>query len=59
MRAGFAKVYKSFEDFEREELDKVGSLSSNIDEMLGEWFVEDLDFSAGDTRKSRGRDNDD
>ena len=54
MRAAFPKVYRSFAEFEKEELHKLDSLGS-FDEMLDEMFVGELDFGDGDGRKSRRR----
>ena len=44
MRAAFPKVYQSFEEFEREELRKLDTLSTTIDDMLDDMFAEELDF---------------
>jgi hypothetical protein len=44
MRAAIPRIYKSFEEFEREELRKLDSLGGSIDEMLDEVFAEELDF---------------
>jgi hypothetical protein len=56
MRAYFPKVYRSFEDFEREELRQRGTFHASIDEMLDDMFGEELDFEAGSSRRSRDRD---
>lgn len=40
----FPKVYRSFEEFERDELRKLDGLHVSIDEMLDEMFAEELDF---------------
>lgn len=45
MRTGFPRVYKSFADFEKEELEKL-DMTSSIDDMLGEMFTSELDPSA-------------
>ena len=52
---GFAapKVYRSFEEFERDELHKLDGLHVSIDEMLDEMFADELDFEAD----ARGRRN--
>jgi hypothetical protein len=42
MRA--ARVYRSFEEFEREELRAPDRLDSTIDEMLDQMFADGLDF---------------
>lgn len=44
MRAGIPRIYKSFEDFEREELRKLDSLGGQVDDMLDDMFAEELDF---------------
>ncbi len=52
MRAFAApKVYRSFEEFERDELRKLDGLHVSIDEMLDEMFADELDFEAGDKRR--------
>jgi len=51
MRA--AKVYRSFEEFEREELRTLDKLHTTIDDMLDELFSDELDFEPGAGRKSR------
>jgi hypothetical protein len=58
MRTGFPRVYRSFEEFEREELHKL-DLAGNFDEMLGEMFAEELDFDADTVRRSRRKDEGD
>ncbi len=54
---GFAapKVYRSFEEFERDELRKLDGVHVSIDEMLDEMFADELDF---DDNKSSKRDDD-
>lgn len=50
----FPKVYRSFEEFERDELRKLDGLHVSIDEMLDDMFGEELDFEAnGGGRKSK------
>jgi len=58
MRAAMPRIYKSFQDFERDELRKLDSLSGSIDDMLDEMFAEELDFDAGAVKKSKTRDYD-
>ena len=58
MRQAFPRVYRSFEEFEREELHKL-DLSASFDDMLGEMFAEELDFDEATVKKSRRRDEDD
>ena len=54
----FAKVYRSFEEFEREELRQLDTLSTSIDEMLDGILMDELNFDEGSVRKSRARDVD-
>lgn len=56
---GFAapKIYRSFEEFERDELRKLDGLHMSIDEMLDEMFADELDFEA-DARRKRGEEED-
>ena len=51
--SGAARVYQSFQEFEKEELQKFDGFSSAIDGMLDDMAVEELDFSAGDDKKPR------
>jgi hypothetical protein len=51
-------VYRSFEEFEREELRRApGGLSGSIDELLDGMFAEELDFDFGSGGRRR-RDED-
>jgi hypothetical protein len=43
----FPKVYRSFEEFERDELRKLDGLHVSIDDMLDEMFADELDFEPG------------
>jgi hypothetical protein len=47
------KVYRSFEEFERDELRKLDGLHTSIDDMLDEMFADELDFEPGDKKSSR------
>jgi hypothetical protein len=49
MRA--ARIYRSYEDFERDELRNADRLQLTLDEMLDEMFAEELDFDPGVSRK--------
>ncbi len=48
-----ARVYRSYEEFEREELRSSEKLDTTIDDMLDELFREEQDFDA----PGRGRRN--
>jgi hypothetical protein len=52
----FPKVYRSFEEFERDELRKLDGLHASIDDMLDEMFADELDFEPGSRKK--GEDDD-
>jgi hypothetical protein len=41
------KVYRSFEEFERDELRKLDGIHVSIDDMLDEMFADELDFEPG------------
>jgi hypothetical protein len=50
------RVYGSFHEFERDELRKLDSLHTTVDDMLEENFSEDLElFGSDEPRKKRGR----
>jgi len=57
MRNGFPRVYRSFEEFEREELHRL-DMSAAIDDMLDEMFAEELELEPGAAKKSRRREDD-
>jgi len=50
------KVYRSFEEFERDELRKLDGLHVSIDEMLDEMFADELDFDQADKKSARDDD---
>jgi hypothetical protein len=56
---GFAapKVYRSFEEFERDELRKLDGLHVSIDDMLDEMFADELDFEAAGGKSNRQDDD--
>jgi hypothetical protein len=53
MRYHDQKIYRSFEEFEREELRQMESVAASVDEMIHSAFGE-LDFEA-DTAPRRAR----
>jgi hypothetical protein len=53
--AAFPRIYRSFAEFEREELRKLDSLHTTVDDMLEEKFSEELDFGEDAPRRRRGR----
>ncbi len=52
MPKAFPRVYRSFEEFEREELRRL-DMSGAIDDMLDEMFAEELDFDEDTVKRSR------
>ena len=52
MRHNDQRIYRTFEEFEREELRKADGFSSYMDDMLGEMFAEELDFDFKSSRKA-------
>jgi hypothetical protein len=55
MRAAIPRIYKSFEEFEREELKKLDAMSGSIDDMLDEVFAEELDFDPDAKKAAKKR----
>ena len=57
--AAFPRIYNSFADFERDELRRLDSLRTTVDDLLDERFAEELDFLDKDkekpARKKRSR----
>ena len=51
------KIYRTFEEFEREELRRDGYFES-VDEILDEMFAGELDFEPDASRRAGGRDDD-
>jgi len=51
------KIYRTFEEFEREELRKDVS-GGSIDELMDEMFAGELDFDSSSSRKSKSQDDD-
>lgn len=46
-----ARIYRSYEDFERSELRSLEQLNETIDSMLDDSFTEELDFEAVSKRQ--------
>jgi hypothetical protein len=55
MSSGIPRIYTSFAEFEREELRRLDSMNTSVDDMVEERFAEDLDFGQSDTPRKRGR----
>ncbi len=58
MRHDDQRIYRTFEEFEREELRRADGLSSYMDDMLGEMFAEELDFDFKSLRRQAVDDED-
>jgi hypothetical protein len=59
MSYGDMKTYRTFEEFEREELRRMDGVGNSVDEMIETIFNEemDLDFSAGKRRAAVDEDD--
>ena len=55
MSSGIPRIYTSFAEFEREELRRLDSMNTSVDDMVEERFAEDLDFGQSDAPRKRGR----
>jgi hypothetical protein len=55
MSSGNPRIYTSFAEFEREELRRLDSLHTSVDDLVEERFAEELDFGGGDQPRRRGR----
>jgi hypothetical protein len=54
--SGFPRIYRSFDEFEREELRKLDSMGATVDDLLEERFSDDLGAGSEDApRRRRGR----
>jgi hypothetical protein len=51
MRHADHKIYRTFEEFEREELRRMDSVSASVDEMIDTVFGEELDFEPSSGRR--------
>jgi hypothetical protein len=51
------RIYRTFEEFEREELRR-DVYAGSVDEILDEMFAGELDFEPGSTRRSKADDDD-
>jgi hypothetical protein len=48
-------MYRTFEEFEREELRRADSIGSTVDELFEGMIAEDLDFDAAAARRAPRR----
>ena len=56
-RSADQRIYRTFEEFEREELRRDGYFES-VDDMIDNMFAGELDFGDGDSRRASSRDDD-
>jgi hypothetical protein len=54
-----ARIYRTFEEFEREELRRMDAVGSSVDELLDDIFAEDLDFDATTRRRKEEEEEED
>ena len=55
MSAAFPRIYRTFDEFQREELRKLDSLRTTVDDMLEERFADELDFDSDASPRRRRR----
>jgi hypothetical protein len=55
MSSVIPRIYTSFAEFEREELRRLDSLHTSVDDLVEERFAEELEMSGGDKPRKRGR----
>ncbi len=53
-----SRVYRNFEEFEREELNRMETVSASVDDMLDTIFGEELDFESRSGRRSSWNNDD-
>jgi hypothetical protein len=58
MSYGDMKTYRTFEEFEREELRRMDAGGHSVDDMMDAIFAEELDFAGGGSKR-RSYDEDD
>jgi hypothetical protein len=56
MKCGDQRIYRTFEEFEREELRRADG--SGMDDMLGEMLAEELDFGSKASNRTVDDDED-
>ncbi len=53
--SGIPRMYSSFAEFERDELRRLESLHTSVDDLVEERFSDDLDFAPSEAPRKRGR----
>ena len=51
----FPRIYRSFDEFQRDELRKLDTMGVSVDDLFEERFSDDLDVDNAGPRKKRGR----
>jgi hypothetical protein len=59
MRQTDQRIYRTFEEFEREELRRAETVGASVDDMAATVFGEELDFERAEERKRRSAWDDD
>ena len=57
MKNSDQRIYRTFEEFEREELRRMEAVGSSVDEMIDTIFGEELDFEAPAGRRKSAWDD--
>jgi hypothetical protein len=57
MRHDDQRIYRTFEEFEREELRRADGFSAYMDQMIGD-YAEELDFEGKSSRRRADEDDD-
>jgi hypothetical protein len=52
------RIYRTFEEFEREELRRADGFGGSMDDVLGQMFAEELDLEFKASRRSQENDDD-
>jgi hypothetical protein len=50
------RIYKTFEEFEREELRRADGLGGSMDDLIDSMFAEELDFGSKSSRRDDAED---
>ena len=58
MSYGDMKTYRTFEEFEREELRRMDATGSPVDDMIDTIFAEELDVEGGRGKRNSYNDDD-
>ena len=59
MSYGDMRIYRTFEEFEREELRRMEAVGNSVDEMIDTVFGEELDLECISVKRKSSSDQDD